>query len=108
MRIALIHSACSEVHPACELGGVCMSTSTDAEFLRLLKKDLDYFKGAIERFEDLIPSVCAPVQDQWRLQAQARKNFAFELTILLDKAERCVGASLPTAANKKGRESASC
>lgn len=85
-----------------------MSTSTDAEFLRLLRKDLAYFKGAIERFENLVPKVCAPVQDQWRLQAQARKNFALELTILLDKAEQCVDASLPTTANKKGRESASC
>ena len=84
-----------------------MSTSTDAEFLRLLREDLDYFKGAIERFEDLIPRVCAPVQDQWRLQAQARKNFALDLAILLDKAEQCVDASLPAAANKKGQESAS-
>jgi len=85
-----------------------MSTTTDAEFLRLLKKDLDYFQGAIERFEDLIPRVCAPVQDQWRLQAQARKNFALELSILLDKAEQCVEASLPASSNKKGQESASC
>jgi hypothetical protein len=85
-----------------------MSASTDAEFLRLLKKDLDYFKRAIERFEDLIPRVCAPVQDQWRVQAQTRKDFALELTILLDKAEQCVGASLSAAASKKGQESASC
>lgn len=86
-----------------------MSHSTDAEFLRLLKKDVDYFTQAVERFEDLIPGVCAPVQDQWRLQAQSRKNFSLELSILLDKAERCVRASLSNAAeNKKSQESASC
>lgn len=66
----------------------------DAEFLRLLKKDIDYFTRAVNRFEDLIPRVCAPVQDQWRLQAQTRRNFAMELEILLEKAERCVTASV--------------
>jgi hypothetical protein len=67
-----------------------MSAITDTEFLRLLRKDVDYFRRAIERFENLVPNVCAPVQDQWRLQAQARKNFSLELEILLDKAEQCV------------------
>jgi hypothetical protein len=71
-----------------------MSAISDAEFLRLLKKDIDYFGRAIDRFEDLIPRVCAPVQDQWRLQAQSRRNFTLALEILLDKAERCVTASL--------------
>ncbi|MGA7360219.1 MAG: hypothetical protein WBV26_10310 [Candidatus Sulfotelmatobacter sp.] len=85
-----------------------MSAVTDAEFVRLLKKDVDYFTRAMERFENLLPSVCAPVQDQWRLQAQARKDFTLELEILLDKAERCVGASLRGAENKNGQESASC
>lgn len=85
-----------------------MSAVTDAEFLRLLKKDVDYFTRATERFEKLIPSVCAPVQDQWRLQAQARKNFALDLEILLDKAEQCVDLSLQGAQNKKGQDSASC
>jgi hypothetical protein len=71
-----------------------MSALGDAEFLRLLKKDIDYFARAVERFEDLIPRVCASVQDQWRLQAQSRHNFALDLEILLEKAERCVAASL--------------
>jgi hypothetical protein len=88
-------------------GGVCMSAITDTEFLRLLKKDVDYFKRAIERFENLIPNVCAPVQDQWRLQVQARKNFTLDLEILLDKAEQCVHLSLQ-AANNDSQESASC
>jgi len=63
-----------------------MSTA-DAEFLRLLRKDINYFERAVERFEDLIPHVSAPVQDQWRLQARVRRNFAIELEILLEKAE---------------------
>jgi len=71
-----------------------MSAAGDAEFFKMLKKDIDYFTRAIQRFEDLIPAVCAPVQDQWRLQAQARKNFALELEILLDKTERCLDPSL--------------
>ena len=71
-----------------------MSTAGDAKFFEMLKKDIDYFTRAIHGFEDLIPAVCAPVQDQWRLQAQARKNFALELEILLDKAERCLDPSL--------------
>jgi len=56
-----------------------MPAASDAEFFKLLKTDIDYFTRALERFEDLIPRVCAPVQDQWRLQAQARKNFAMDL-----------------------------
>ncbi|MCU1301656.1 MAG: hypothetical protein JWQ87_1940 [Candidatus Sulfotelmatobacter sp.] len=71
-----------------------MSAIGDAEFLRLLKKDIDYFGHAVERFEDLIPRVCSSVQDQWRLQAQVRRHFAMELEILLEKAEQCVSASV--------------
>jgi len=71
-----------------------MSANGDAEFLRLLKNDVDYFSLAVVRFEDLIPRVCASIQDQWRLQAQARRNFALELEILLERAEECVGAAL--------------
>jgi hypothetical protein len=41
-----------------------MSASGDAEFLRLLKTDVDYFALAVGRFEDLIPRVCASIQDQ--------------------------------------------
>ena len=76
-----------------------MSVIGDAEFLRLLKKDVDYFAAAVERFEDLIPRVCASIQDQWRLQAQSRRNFTLELEILLEKAEECVGASLAAGKN---------
>ncbi len=76
-----------------------MSVIGDAEFLRLLKKDVDYFATAVERFEDLIPRVCASIQDQWRLQAQSRRNFTLELEILLEKAEECVGASLAPGKN---------
>lgn len=83
-----------------------MSATGDEEFFKLLKKDIDYFTRALERFEDLIPRVCAPVQDQWRLQAQARKNFALDLRILLDKAERCADPSLQGAENKNSRDSA--
>jgi hypothetical protein len=71
-----------------------MSTIGDEEFLRLLKKDVDYFIHAVERFEELVPRVCASLQDQWRLQAQSRRNFALELEILLEKAEECVSAPL--------------
>jgi hypothetical protein len=71
-----------------------MSAIGDAEFLRLLKKDVDYFTNAVERFEDLMPRVCATIQDQWRLQAQSRRNYAMELEILLEKAEECVSAPL--------------
>jgi hypothetical protein len=83
-----------------------MSATIDGEFLLLLKKDIDYFERAIERFEDLIPRVCAPVQDQWRLQAQTRRNFALELEILLDKAEECVNASAAVRKNEKHSDSA--
>jgi hypothetical protein len=71
-----------------------MSVSGDAEFLRLLKKDVDYYILTVGRFEDLIPRVCASIQDQWRLQAQSRRNFALELEILLEKAEECVSVAL--------------
>jgi hypothetical protein len=84
-----------------------MSALGDAEFLRLLKEDIDYFTGAVQRFEDLIPRVCSSVQDQWRLQAQTRRNFAVELEILLDKAEHCVGASVNAAKNDERSDSAS-
>jgi hypothetical protein len=82
-----------------------MSAIGDAEFLRLLKKDIDYFAQAVERFEDLIPRVCSSVQDQWRLQAQTRRNFTVELEILLEKAEQCVTASV--RAGKNGGQSSS-
>jgi hypothetical protein len=65
-----------------------MSAFADAEFLRLLKKDIEYFERTAEEFEELVPHVSAPVQDQWRLQAQSRRNFALELVILMEKAER--------------------
>jgi hypothetical protein len=84
-----------------------MSAVSDGEFLRLLKKDIDYFERAVERFEDLIPRVCAPVQDQWRLQAQTRRNFALELEILLEKAEHCVSGAVGVDKNKKHPDSAS-
>ena len=76
-----------------------MSATGDAEFLRLLKKDVDYFTNAVEHFEELIPRVCATIQDQWRLQAQSRRNFALELEILLEKAEECVNAPLAGKGN---------
>ncbi|HZW81771.1 MAG TPA: hypothetical protein VFF50_14960 [Candidatus Deferrimicrobiaceae bacterium] len=84
-----------------------MDAASDAEFFKLLKTDIDYFTSAIERFEDLIPRVCAPVQDQWRLQAQARKNFAMDLRILLDKAERCAEPSPQGTEAKNTQNSAS-
>jgi hypothetical protein len=84
-----------------------MPAASDAEFFKLLKTDIDYFTRAIERFEDLIPRVCAPVQDQWRLQAQARKNFAMDLRILLDKAERCADPSPQNTEEKNTQNSAS-
>jgi hypothetical protein len=75
-----------------------MSALADAEFLRLLKKDIDYFERTVELFEDLIPRLSAPVQDQWRLQAQSRRNFTLELMILLEKAEQFAGS--PMASRK--------
>jgi hypothetical protein len=83
-----------------------MSAVGDGEFLRLLKKDIEYFERAVERFEDLIPRVCAPVQDQWRLQAQTRRNFTLELEILLDKAEHCVDDTV--GKDKRHSDSATC
>ncbi|MFY9911047.1 MAG: hypothetical protein WCF22_12945 [Candidatus Sulfotelmatobacter sp.] len=65
-----------------------MSAIAEAEFLRLLKKDISYFERIVEVFEELVPHLSAPLQDQWRLQAQSRHNFAVELMILLEKAER--------------------
>jgi len=85
-----------------------MSAIGDAEFLRLLKSDIDYFGRAVSRFEDLIPRVCASVQDQWRLQAQSRRNFTLELEILLEKAEQCVSASVHGGKTKSQSDSASC
>jgi hypothetical protein len=84
-----------------------MSAVSDGEFLRLLKKDIDYYASAVQRFEDLIPRVCAPVQDQWRLQAQSRRNFALELEILLEKAQECASGSVALDRNKKSTETAS-
>ena len=76
-------------------------SAADTEFLRLLKKDIDYFECAVERFEELVPRVSAPIQDQWRLQATVRRNFAMELEILLDKAEECASVSAALR-NKSG------
>jgi hypothetical protein len=81
-----------------------MSAVSDGEFLQLLKKDIEYYERALDRFESLIPRVCAPVQDQWRLQAQTRRNFALELEILLEKAEQCVNGFVDLEKN----DSASC
>jgi hypothetical protein len=81
----------------------CFMSAADTEFLRLLKKDIDYFERAIERFEELVPRVSAPIQDQWRLQATVRRNFAMELEILLDKAEECGGASTVPQRNKSAQ-----
>jgi len=64
-----------------------MSALGDKVFLRLLKEDIEYYERAVERFEDLIPRVSAPLQDQWRLQAQARRDFAMDLEILCTKAQ---------------------
>jgi hypothetical protein len=64
-----------------------MSAIAEAEFLRLLRKDIDYFERTLESFEELVPYLSAPVQDQWRLQAQSRRNHTLELMILLEKAE---------------------
>jgi hypothetical protein len=76
-----------------------MSAVGDGEFLRLLKKDIEYFECAVMRFEDLIPRVCAPLQDQWRLQAQSRRNFTMELEILLEKAEACLRGPVAISKN---------
>ncbi len=71
-----------------------MFSSNDLEFLRLLKTDIDYFTRSVDRFESLVPGVCSTLQDQWRLQAQARRNFTFDLQLLMEKAERCVQLAL--------------
>jgi hypothetical protein len=80
----------------------------DAEFLRLLKEDIEYYESAVQRFEDLIPHVSAPIQDQWRLQAQVRRNFALELEILYAKAQVCAGAAMENESGKKPANSAEC
>jgi hypothetical protein len=84
-----------------------MSAMGDAEFFRLLKKDIAYYEGAIERFEDLIPHLSAPIQDQWRLQAQVRRNFTLELEILYMKAEACMGIALESEMSQRHSDSAS-
>jgi len=85
-----------------------MSAVGDAEFLRLLQKDIEYFERALERFENLIPRVSAPLQDQWRLQAQSRRNFAMELEVLLEKAQQLTGGAARTDGGRKHGDSASC
>lgn len=77
-----------------------MTAPSDQEFLRLLKQDIEYFKRAVERFENLIPHVSASVQDQWRLQAQARRDFEMNLELLLIKAEAAVGTIVNRGASK--------
>jgi hypothetical protein len=72
-----------------------MAPVAEAEFLRLLKKDISYFEWVVEVFEELIPHLSAPVQDQWRLQATSRRNFARDLMILLEKAEQFSGSPAP-------------
>jgi hypothetical protein len=84
-----------------------MSAMGDAEFLRLLKSDIDYFGRAVDRFENLIPRVSSSIQDQWRLQAQSRRNFMLELEILLEKAEQCVSVSVSGGRSKMPSDSAS-
>jgi hypothetical protein len=74
-----------------------MSAIGDMEFLRLLKEDIEYYERLIERFEDIIPRVSAPIQDQWRLQAQSRRAFVMDLEILCRKAEACARAVLGPA-----------
>ena len=78
-------------------------SAADPEFLRLLKKDIDYFERAVERFEELVPRVSAPIQDQWRLQATVRRNFTMELEILLDKAEECASGSATPRRYESGK-----
>ncbi|MGA2412914.1 MAG: hypothetical protein ABSF59_00610 [Candidatus Sulfotelmatobacter sp.] len=77
-----------------------MAAPSDPEFLRMLQKDIDYYAQALERFENMIPTVSAPLQDQWRLQAQARRNFALELDILLEKALLVAGVRAPQNSNR--------
>ncbi len=82
-----------------------MSAAGDREFLRLLQKDIDYYAQALERFENMIPRVSSTLQDQWRLQAQARRNFALELDILLEKAQFAAGVLV--TGNSRPSDSAS-
>jgi hypothetical protein len=82
-----------------------MSAASDREFLRMLEKDIDYYAQALERFEDMIPRVSSTLQDQWRLQAQARRNFALELDILLEKAQ--FAARVPVTGNSHTSDSVS-
>jgi hypothetical protein len=74
-----------------------MSAVAEAEFLRLLKKDIENFERTVDLFEELIPHLSASVQDQWRLQAQSRKNFVLELVILLEKAEESAKSTMVNA-----------
>jgi len=85
-----------------------MSAASDREFLRMLEKDIDYYAQALERFENMIPRVSSTLQDQWRLQAQARRNFALELDILLEKAHVAAGVPAPENSHKLASDSASC
>ena len=84
-----------------------MSIAIDAEFCHLLRKDIEYLTRGIERFEDLLPYASAAVQDQWRLQAQARRIFTMELEILLEKATHSVATSAFQASRRDHSESAS-
>jgi hypothetical protein len=70
-----------------------MSALAESEFVRLLKKDIGYFEQIVENFEELVPHLSAPLQDQWRLQAQSRRAFALDLMILLETAEQFSEAS---------------
>jgi hypothetical protein len=83
-----------------------MAAPSDREFLRMLEKDVDYYAQALDRFENMIPRVSAPLQDQWRLQAQARRNFALELDILLEKAQIVAAAPVPENSNRLTSDSA--
>jgi len=84
-----------------------MAAPSDQEFLRLLQKDIDYYARALERFEEMIPRVSSTLQDQWRLQAQARRNFALELDILLEKAQIAAAAPVTGNSHKLTSDSAS-
>lgn len=75
-----------------------MSVLAEAEFVRVLKKDISYFERTVETFEELVPHLSAPIQDQWRLQAQSRRQFVLELMVLLEKAEQF---SEPSAATRE-------
>lgn len=80
-----------------------MSPVAEAEFLRLLKEDIDYFERTVDLFEELMPHLSASVQDQWRLQVQSRKSFALELVILLEKAEEAARlAGVSDTSNRLG------